>query len=95
MTNRETMPGTTGKIPKNADNKNGSSRARSPSVSRVCPALVVTGARWRRSSSGVGVGVVVDAGVGLRDDVLVVAGRRRHHRRHRQRRVGSRGSSGW
>ncbi|KYM93474.1 hypothetical protein ALC62_15832 [Cyphomyrmex costatus] len=38
MTNRETMPGATGKIPKNADNKNESSRARPP----------IAGARWRR-----------------------------------------------
>ncbi|KYQ57766.1 hypothetical protein ALC60_03259 [Trachymyrmex zeteki] len=45
MTNRETMPGATGKIPKNADNKNESSRASPPSP--VYPALVV-GARWRR-----------------------------------------------
>lgn len=51
MTNRETMPGATGKIPKNADNKNESSRARSP-ASPVCPALVA-GARWRRSSVSV------------------------------------------
>jgi len=50
MTNRETMPGATGKIPKNADNKNESSRARTPSP--VCPALVV-GARWRQSSASV------------------------------------------
>jgi len=28
MTNRETMPGVTGKIPKNANNKNGGSRTR-------------------------------------------------------------------
>ncbi|KYN34115.1 hypothetical protein ALC56_11615 [Trachymyrmex septentrionalis] len=43
MTNRETMPGATGKIPKNADNKNESSRARPPSP--VYPALV---AGWKK-----------------------------------------------
>jgi len=83
MTNRETMPGATGKIPKNADNKNESSRARPPSP--VCPALVA-GARWRRSSV-VGVGVGVGTSVGLRAMCAGSGCRRRRRRRRHCRRV--------
>jgi len=74
MTNRETMPGTTGKIPKNANNKNESSRARSPSPVCVPHWWWLGRDGVERRASVVGIGVVVDAGVGLRDALVAGVG---------------------
>ncbi|EGI66763.1 hypothetical protein G5I_04567 [Acromyrmex echinatior] len=68
------MPGATGKIPKNADNKNESSRARPPSP--VYPALVA-GVRWRRCRYQRQPTRAICAGSECR--------RRRRRRRHRRR----------